>query len=155
LAIARQFGKMKIGKVEVGMNISGAETTSPMESGWSLVSEDEKIILWEVRGDMSSQQWSDFLQAVTVRLHKGPRRFFVYDTTQLTNFRPECRKIVAEVRGKLKQAYAHGALGAIYLVKSKLVRGALQATFWLQKPTADYLVCGTREEAFKWISNRS
>jgi hypothetical protein len=46
------------------------------------------------------------------------------------------------------------SLGAALVITSPVVRGMLKALLWMQPMPQPHIVCGTTEEALRWLRDR-
>jgi hypothetical protein len=129
------------------------DTQPAAEPGRYAIDEDGEMFIVSLHGDMTIEQWRDFLTMVSERMDRQPKFVFVVDALGLTSFASEARKAVVDWRKQNHQKYPQAFYGISYVIKSAMIRGALQAGFWIMRPPVPYVISATREGALQWAAS--
>ncbi len=130
-------------------DVAGDKNTS---TGFVLVERDD-VLIAAYGVYVSPQQWKEVVVALRDSLSAKPKRVLIQDTTLMESLGPRERKAVADARHELKTIYQQMTSGICYVIKSRLIRAAVQATFWLEAPPVEHKVCQTRADALVWAES--
>lgn len=86
-------------------------------------------------------------ELVQRRLGDGEKGFLVIDASESTRPQPEIRKLQAQWLSDNHEALQQTLVGMAFVIKERVVRGALTAIFWMTKNPVPYTVHATLEEA--------
>lgn len=113
------------------------------------------IVLWELTGLPTSDEWRSMLKVAGHWLHeqesRGRKWGMIIDPSGLLSISAEIRNEAGKWRAENMPLIANTCTCAAYVAPSALLRGAITAVFWFAKPVVPVSVRGTQEEAHQWV----
>lgn len=104
------------------------------------------------------QEMSDIPQALRQKRGNnwifGDRMVLVYDGTHAQPPSANQRKMQADWIAANMDMVRAGTVGLAFVAPSFMLRGVIQAVFWLQPPLYDYVICGSLLEAYNWAEDK-
>ncbi len=78
----------------------------------------------------------------------------IVDITSVVRGTSTQRRMVAENERTLRQAHEIRNAGVAMVANHPLLRGLITAVFWFSKPTYDYVIVRTFEQAYVWCEEQ-
>lgn len=114
------------------------------------------LIITQHIGAVTDEEWENQLKRDTVLMNqylaRGDKTISIYDMTFMKSPTPTQRELAAHwMRDHLDGLKATN-VGNAFLIPNMLIRGVLQAVFWIQRYPLDYKVTKGWDAAIEWCA---
>ena len=107
---------------------------------------------FSLKGTLSDEQYGNYLKELVALPNRQEKFGLILDGTSLDTLSAKQRLMSAEELKKHREALAAYCVGMVFLVRNKLLQGALTAIFWVQPPPVETLVRVELQVAVAWLT---
>ena len=118
---------------------------------YAIVHPDESpIVHVRVVGEPNEVNYAEYLEALHAAFRQRDRFALIFDTGDLSKFPAKYREMQSRWLESTQPEFEGRWICSAFVIKQRLIRGALMTMYWLNQPYYEYRVTATSDDAWRW-----